>query len=160
MALLAKSTWLPYAFLGVSLFGFLDATYLTVKHLTNSVIPCSITHGCEIVTNSVYSEFFGLPVALFGALFYLTIFLGTFAAMESGSRMLLRLVARLTIAGFLFSLWFVFVQLVLLRAICQWCMLSAITSTLLFVLGYYFVPRVLHAKHHPEADAEGPIKTQ
>lgn len=137
--------WLPPAMLGVSFAGFLDASYLTVKHFTNTAIPCSLTHGCEIVTNSVYSDVFGIPVALLGALFYLTVFLGIFAALESGSRTLLRLAARLTIAGVLSSAWFVFVQLVLLHAICQWCMASALTSTVLFVLGYIFVPKALRA---------------
>lgn len=141
--LLPTKRWLPYAFLAVSFLGFLDAAYLTQKHLSHTVIPCSITQGCETVTNSVYSEIFGIPVALLGATFYLTVFLGTFAAMESGSRRVFRWVARLTIAGLLASAWFVFAQVVLIKAICQWCMISAVTSTTLFVLGYAFAPKAL-----------------
>lgn len=152
--LLVKNGWLPYAMLAVSFLGFLDASYLTQKHFTQSVIPCSITHGCEIVTNSAYSEVFGIPVALLGSLFYLAIFLGTFAAIESGSRRLLRAVSRLTLAGLLASMWFVYVQVVLIQAICQWCMISAVTSTTLFVLGYFFWPPALQ-----EVATESPSNT-
>ncbi len=141
--------WLPYAFLGVSLVGFLDATYLTIKHFTHAIIPCSLTHGCEAVTTSVYSQILGIPVALLGAAFYLVILIGTFVALESGSRMIFRTIARLTAAGMLASVWFVFVQLVLVKAICQWCMASALTSTVLFILGYIVAPRALKANSTP-----------
>jgi uncharacterized membrane protein len=48
---------------------------------------------------------------------------------------------RLTLAyssiGFVFSMWFVFVQAFLLHAFCQYCMLSATTSTTIFIISMY-----------------------
>ncbi|MBI1907857.1 vitamin K epoxide reductase family protein [Candidatus Uhrbacteria bacterium] len=165
-SLLPNHRWLPYAFLLVSFLGFLDASYLTQKHYSQTVIPCSITHGCETVTNSVYSQVAGIPVALLGALFYLAVFLGTFAAMESGNRRLFGWVAKFTLAGLLASAWFVFAQLVLIKAICQWCMASVLTSTTLFILGYAVTPKALTSpptpdhqqKNHPDVrrDPERP----
>lgn len=143
MRILPKMSWLPPVMLLVSLLGFADATYLTVTHYTGTAVPCTITHGCDVVTNSVYSEILGIPVALLGALFYLAIFGLVFVAMESANQKLLRLAGRLTLAGFLFSLWFLFAQAFLIGAFCQWCIGSAITSTLLFIFGFIVLPKAL-----------------
>ncbi len=141
--LLPQAPWLPIVMLVVSFLGFADASYLAAKHFTNGVIPCSLTHGCEAVTNSVYSEVLGIPVALLGSVFYVAIAVLLFASIESGSRRLLRLTGRLTLAGFLSSAWFVYAQLFLIHAICQWCMASALTSTILFVLGFMVLPQYM-----------------
>lgn len=135
--------WLPFLFLGLAIVGFTDATWLTVKHFTQTIVPCSLTHGCELVTNSVYSTILGVPVALLGSIFYFTMIAGTFIALESGNKKIFRYVTRLTIAGFLASLWFVAAQIFIIHAICQWCMGSAITSTLLFTLSFFVVSETL-----------------
>lgn len=147
---LPKAPWLPVVMLAVSLLGFADATYLATKHLTHSVIPCSITLGCETVTNSVYSEIFGIPVALLGSVYYAVVFLLVFASMETGSRTILRYAGLLTGAGLLASAWFVFAQIVLIKAICQWCMASAGTSSILFILGFIVLPRYLKTQSLPD----------
>lgn len=147
---LPRAPWLPIAMLVVSLLGFADASWLSVKHYTNGVIPCSMTQGCETVTNSVYSTIAGIPVALLGSIYYAVVFLLVFASMETGSRTLLRYAGLLTIAGLLASAWFVFAQIVLIKAICQWCMASALTSTMLFVLGFAVLPRYLKKESLPE----------
>ncbi len=135
--------WLPFVFLGLAAIGFTDATWLTVKHFTQTIVPCSLTHGCELVTTSVYSTILGIPVALLGSIFYFTMIAGTFIALESGNQKIFRYVTRLTIAGFLASLWFVAAQIFIIHAICQWCMGSAITSTLLFTLSFFVVSETL-----------------
>jgi uncharacterized membrane protein len=127
--------WLPRLFLIISGLGFLDATSLTVDHYTSATLPCTITHGCQIVTSSAYSEIVGVPVALLGALYYLSIFLATCVWFETKSEKLLQIISEGTILGFAASLWFVSLQLFVLHAICQYCMFSAGTSTLLFALG-------------------------
>lgn len=136
-------TWLPWTFLVVSLAGFADAMYLTVKHFSHSVIPCSLTHGCEIVTTSVYATPLGIPVALLGAIYYFALVAATFVAINEKNERLFRLATRATLLGLLASVWFVVVQVVILHAICQWCMISAVTSTALFILGYVVAPRIL-----------------
>ncbi len=135
--------WLPFLFLGLAIVGFTDATWLTVKHFTQTIVPCSLTHGCELVTTSAYSSILGIPVALLGSIFYFTMITGTFIALESGNKKIFRYVTRLTIAGFLASLWFVAAQIFIIHAICQWCMGSAITSTLLFTLSFFVVSETL-----------------
>ena len=132
-------TWISRGLLGVGLLGFIDATYLTIKHYTKGEVACSITQGCDIVTSSIYSEVFGIPVALFGSLFYLTMVIAMIAYIDRGHEKILRLASWFTIAGLLASIYFVSLQAFVLHAWCQYCIGSAITSTTLFVLGMIYL---------------------
>lgn len=130
---MSTSRWYPFTILGVSIVGFFDAAYLTIQHYTQFTLPCTITHGCDLVTKSEYSSIMGVPVALLGALYYLAIFLGVYVILETKKYDYLRFVAITTTGGFLFSAWFVYLQLFVIHAICQYCMFSAITSTTMFI---------------------------
>lgn len=120
------------ALLVIALLGFADATYLTLEHFMNRVPPCSIG-GCEQVLTSKYSVFLGIPVSLVGAIFYFIILVGIFAYLDSKKTKFLKWSLLLSVPAFLATLYFVFLQLFILKAICLYCMGSAITSTLLFV---------------------------
>ena len=138
-------------FLAVSFLGFLDASYLTVKHFVGTPLPCSVLRGCEEVTTSQYSVIGGIPVAMLGAIYYLAIFIliltvlrrNMFSSSNVGNiavtneDKLLNLTARLTIIGLLASLWFIYLQLFVIKAICLYCMFSAFTSITLFVFGLF-----------------------
>jgi uncharacterized membrane protein len=122
-----------------SFFGFLDATYLTIKHFNGSSLICNITSGCNTVLSSSYSEVFGIPVALGGAFYYLIIFILVIAFLDTKKDKILNLVSKLTIAGLFASIYFVYLQVIVLKSICQYCMLSAITSSLLFITGMVYL---------------------
>lgn len=121
--------------------GFVDATYLTVKHFLGGPIPCSILKGCEQVTTSQYSTVFGIPVALLGAFYYLTILVLAAIYFDSKKTSVLKLLACLTPFGFLASLIFVYLQIFVIKAICLYCMVSAATSTILFILGMIYLTK-------------------
>ncbi len=129
------SRWILGLFLAISLVGFTDATYLTIKHYQGAALECSIFEGCEKVTTSRYATVAGVPIALAGALYYLAIFLALIAYIDLKKEKILIYASRMTILGFLASVWFVYVQLFVIRAICPWCMVSAAASTALFILG-------------------------
>jgi uncharacterized membrane protein len=118
-----------------ALFGFADATYLTVKHYSGAPLACSIFEGCEKVTSSRYAVIAGIPLALGGAIYYFLVIVLSVAYLDTRKMVVLLMTARLTVVGFLASAWFVYLQLFVIRAICPYCMLSAIASTLLFGLG-------------------------
>jgi len=67
----------------LSFLGILDAGYLTVKHYTGAYIPCTILEGCNAVAQSEYSSVMGIPVAFFGLLFYVAVFILTMALLDS-----------------------------------------------------------------------------
>ena len=131
--------WYPFAAIGIAGLGFLDATYLTVQHYTSFTLPCSITHGCELVTTSQYSTLLGVPVALLGALYYVGILLAVYGSLEFNKPQWLKWIAVGTTTGFLFSGYFVYLQLLVIHAICQYCMASAFTSTGLFLISMIYI---------------------
>lgn len=133
--------WLPTAFILVSFLGFIDSSYLTVKHFLATAPSCAIFDGCDVVTTSDYSEIMAIPVAMMGMFFYVTIFLLVIAYLDSKREGFLRLTSYLSIAGLLASVWFTYVQAFILEAYCFYCLLSAIGSAILFVLGMIVLNR-------------------
>ncbi|MBT9147997.1 MAG: hypothetical protein DDT32_01766 [Syntrophomonadaceae bacterium] len=138
--------WIIFALVIVSFVGFLDATYLTAKHYLGTPIECSIFEGCERVTTSPYATVFNIPVALYGALYYLFIFFLSVAYFDTPKdkpagwvkrNLLISIIPPLAAVGFIASVWFVYLQLFVIKAICLYCMISAATSTALFILGIF-----------------------
>lgn len=125
-------------FLAISAIGLFDAGYLTFKHYLGGIPPCTL-RGCEVVLTSPQSEIMGIPVALFGALYYTTIIALALAYLVSKKEIVLRYAAYCTPAGFLASVYFVYLQLFVINAICLYCMASAAVSTILFILGIYSI---------------------
>jgi len=136
---------LAIAFTVFAAIGFFDATYLTMKHFFGGIVPC-LTGGCELVTTSEYSIIIGIPVALLGAIYYLSQIILMVAHFESKSAVPLRLAAQITVVGLLASLYLVSLQLFVIHAICDKCMLSALSSTVLFILGLYIQKRLRPSK--------------
>lgn len=117
----------------VALVGLGDAVYLTVHHYTNEKVPCSIVAGCEQVLTSEYAELFGIPTAMFGALAYFLAF--CFALLAAfGNRKMWLIYGLQTVVMFLFTLWLFYLQWRVIEAFCQFCLLSALTTTVLFVI--------------------------
>lgn len=136
--------WLAWIFALFSFVGFLDATYLAVKHYLGTPVSCSIFAGCEKVTTSQYATLWGVPVALFGAIYYLFIFVLVVAYLDTKKEQVLYFVARLTAIGFLASIWFLYLQLFVIKAICFYCVVSFIASAVLLILGIVLLRLKIH----------------
>lgn len=118
---------------GLAFIGFLDALYLTVNHYAGAELNCFEFSDCNAVTQSKYSEVFGIPLSLLGVLYYLTVLLSSLLYIDKGIKKLLTLIAIITPLGFLFSLFFMYLQVFVIGSICAYCTFSACTSTLLFI---------------------------
>lgn len=134
------------AFLVISALGFLDATFLTAEHFLDKIPPCTIVSGCATVTTSSYSEIFGIPVALGGAVYYLTVFIIALLYRELGDVRVLRGLAWGTIVGLVATSWFLYLQAFVLNAYCIYCLGSALTSLALFALGLVVLRRITSEK--------------
>ena len=139
--LFSPPKWVLGAFLVLSFLGFLDASYLTAEHYLGVPLVCNITHGCGVVLSSTYSTFFGISTALFGALYYAAVFFLTMLYIDTKNILFLKGAVLLPIAGFLFSAWFMYLQAFVLEAWCQYCLISAGISTLLFLLSLILLAR-------------------
>ena len=123
----------------VGVIGFFDSLYLTLKHYTQTSILCSILEGCDRVTTSTYSIIGGVPVALLGALYYLAIFILAIANIVKPDKKLAQILFYLSLVGFLFSLWLVYLQIFVIKALCLYCLISALTSTLILALSFIYL---------------------
>lgn len=130
---------LSAAIIAAAAIGFIDAAYLAAKHIAGSPVECSLLNGCEKVTTSAYATIGGIPVALLGAIFYLGMLAFGIAFRETGGFRYATLLSLGGALGFLFSLWLVWVQVLILDALCLYCLVSAGTSTLLFIFGFLLV---------------------
>ncbi len=120
----------------LSVLGLMVAIYMTIFKLTNNEKMCIGSGGCSIVNASGYSEVYGIPVAVFGVLEYISILALFYLETKPGffqtnGSMLLFAV---TLAGFLFTVWLVYVEVALIKAYCPFCITSQISMTVIFIL--------------------------
>ncbi|MGI9066607.1 MAG: vitamin K epoxide reductase family protein [Pyrinomonadaceae bacterium] len=117
----------------VSLIGLVDSIYLTVEHLSGRSVRCTIVKGCSEVLSSPYASVRGVPLALIGAIAYFIVFsLATLAAF--GYKSAARLLPIVVGVMFLTTLWLVYLQAFVIKAFCQFCLLSALVTLILTVL--------------------------
>ncbi|MFH1769160.1 MAG: vitamin K epoxide reductase family protein [Parcubacteria group bacterium] len=117
----------------VSFGGILDAGYLTMQHYIGFSLSCSVLEGCNVVTQSSYSVVFGIPLALAGLIYYIVAFFFAVGYARHGSPNVLYLLYILTMVGFVFSLILVYLQLFVIDAVCIYCMMSVVSTTVLLL---------------------------
>ena len=132
MLSLVPKTWLAIAAIIVALAGLADSVYLTVHHFTAEPVPCSLIEGCEMVLTSQWAEFQGVPLALIGALGYFIAFSLALLTIY-GYRTWPLFGIQVTIMAIV-SAVLVYIQAAWIGAFCQFCLISAATSVLLFLI--------------------------
>ena len=121
---------LRLAILILSLIGVAVAGYLTYVHYEGLKVLCLSSGGCETVQASRYAKLDGVPVALLGLLGYIGI-LGSLAVRGEMGRIAAFAIA---LIGFGFSMYLTYRELFTIKAICQWCVSSAVIMTVLAIL--------------------------
>ena len=120
----------------LSFIGMIDALYLSMKRNAGP-IPCHITHGCTDVLTSKYSAVLGVPLSWFGLAFYLTIFsmavLKLFDDETNPAEFPLKVVFYLSGLGLIISAMLVGIQAFILKAFCEYCLLSASLVLIIFL---------------------------
>ena len=122
--------------MGLAVVGLADSVYLTVLKLTNQLAACGSLGDCESVNNSAYSEVAGVPIALLGAAGYVLI-LGAIWLDRPGSSWLgiaPYAFFGLTLVGVLYSAYLTYLEVFVLRAVCPYCVVSAVVMVALFAL--------------------------
>lgn len=131
---------------GLASIGAVVTAYLTVVKLTGSTTACPIK-GCDIVLSSPYATVFGQPLALFGLLAYLgMVGLAIAPLLVSGPEQkelrdkLTRWTQPLLLIGgtamMSFSGYLMYLLAAEIKALCLYCLGSAIISTSLFLLAW------------------------
>jgi uncharacterized membrane protein len=109
----------------LSILGIADSTYLTIAHYSQSVVlacPTTSFINCAKVTSSSYSEILGIPVPLFGIVFFVTLFILELPIFWTKKYVWLKNLRLAFVSiGMASVLWFVYVELDRLHAICLYC---------------------------------------
>lgn len=156
VTMLAINKKLIWFFIIVSFIGFADATYLTIGYYQGVVPPC-LAEGCDTVTTSEYATLGGISVALMGAVYYLLVCLAALLYLIEDwqpGRSILRV---LPVLGFVGSLYFLYLQGFVIGAWCQYCIVSAVISTFLFVASFWLLaPRNSRGARLSSTGSESP----
>lgn len=122
----------------VALVNAFVATYLHLWKIGKAgTLACGGTGGCAIVQMSQWSWFFGVDVALIGAVGYGALFaVATVGGLErfADSRRVTQVLMALIYAAVLFTVRLKWAEFYKLRAFCPWCAISAVSITLLAVV--------------------------
>jgi vitamin-K-epoxide reductase (warfarin-sensitive) len=123
----------------LSILGIVVSGYLTYIHYSVLSSPCdfSETFQCSLVSRSQYSEFLGIPVAIFGMLGYAFLGLVSFGSYNTKYRFkklkdnifFKRIISAKTLLVFsvialLVSLYLTYTEFFLIKALCLFCLIS------------------------------------
>ncbi len=109
-----------------SAIGVLDTLYLIYHMVKKTDVACWFfpREWCRKVQHSPWSKTLGVPNSVAGLAIYLLILtLGFFYLQGLVPFLSLQIIIGV---GFLFSMYFTFIQAFVLRAFCTWCVISAI----------------------------------
>ncbi len=113
----------------LSFLGIADSWYLYQSAVTDTALSCDIgagLDGCNIVAQSAYSKLLGIPVALYGVGFFALMFALAALLLVRPTRGLQKALMALSVVGVVASAVFVFIQVALIKALCVYCILSAV----------------------------------
>ena len=126
------------ALCGLGLAGLVVARHIHVhKQEGHTPLVCPIHFNCAAVVHSDYSKFLGVPVEIFGMVYYVFIALsfGLLLALPGlASSYFLTVIILAALTAFLFSLYLSVVQVFALREACFWCYISSFISVLIFLI--------------------------
>jgi uncharacterized membrane protein len=135
-----KISWWNYTALTTAAFlGMMDSSYVAFHASQGFLIPCGFAGGCDQVLSSPYARFLGISIAWFGLAFYLTIAAASLFAFY-GYPEALRISFIPAAAAFLTTLYLFYLQAFVIRAFCDYCLLSASLVLLIFALHLWARP--------------------
>jgi uncharacterized membrane protein len=142
--------WLRRISISLVIIGLLVSIYMTIYKLTENNSMCLGSGDCATVNASRYAEVNGIPVAVIGVLGY-TAILSLHILEKRGGRYFEEnaalLIFGLALTGFLFTLWLVYVEFALIKALCPFCLTSQAAMTLIFMIA---VVRMIRQPNYQE----------
>ena len=128
--------WLYRVSVALVILGLLVSIYMTIYKITSNNAMCLGSGDCSTVNASRYSEVYGIPVAVFGVLGYAailaTLFFETRNTFFKQNSTLM--IFGMALTGFLFTLWLIYVEVAILKALCPFCVTSQTAMTIIFII--------------------------
>jgi uncharacterized membrane protein len=116
----------------LDVIGLAIALYLSTVELGGGVPYCGPLHGCETVAASEYAWIGPFPVAVYGVVLSLILLTLALAWIKTDKPALLDVHYGLSLVGVIFEVYFLTLQIFVIRAVCIWCTLYGISLILRF----------------------------
>ena len=128
--------WLYRISVILVVIGLFVSVYMTIYKVTSNDALCLGSGDCSTVNASRYSEVYGIPVASVGIAGYLAILLVHWYEQrdkffEKNGPML---IFGLALTGFLFTVYLIYVEFSILKALCPFCLTSQFAMTIIFII--------------------------
>jgi uncharacterized membrane protein len=131
------------ALVALAIIGLLVSIYMTIYKITSNDSMCIGSKDCSVVNQSRYAEIYGIPVAVFGILGYTAILAVLLLERNPGffKQNGTMLLFGLSLTGFLFTLYLIFLEIAIIKAYCPFCITSQAAMTIIFILSVIRVVR-------------------
>jgi uncharacterized membrane protein len=130
---LKEPNWLVFT---IALLGLVVTGLLFWGSINQTALPyCNVSSGCDLIQNSAWSQFLGLPLAAWGVLVYamlLTCSLGWL-----GQRTSRKVSVFVVSASFFISCYLTAVGYFYLHAFCQYCLISLVLIASIFIISLW-----------------------
>lgn len=134
----------------VSILAIIVFSYLLYIHYKPSESKfCNFGEGfnCDIVNKSIYSEIFGIPVSLLGALTFLAVFILSRLSLQNykkkvsyyfifDSKFMIETIFWVSAASLLFALYLVYIEAFVLYSFCIFCLIGDILIIITLIVSY------------------------
>ena len=133
--------------IALTVIGLLVAIYMTVYAITSNDNMCIGSQDCSVVNASKYSKIeiagFRIPVAVLGMAGYAAILVVLLLEQRIGflEQNGTLVFFGLSLMGFLFTLYLIYVEVAIIRAYCPFCIASQSAMTFIFILSVIRVVR-------------------
>jgi uncharacterized membrane protein len=120
----------------LTIIGLLVSIYMTIYKITSNDSMCIGSGDCKTVNASRYAEVYGIPVAVLGVAGYSAILAVLLLGRRPGflQQNGTLLFFGLSLTGFLFTSYLIFVEVALIKAYCPFCITSQTAMTLIFII--------------------------
>lgn len=118
----------------LDVIGLAIAAYLSFVELQGGVPVCGPLHGCETVATSQYSRIAGIPVAVYGVGLSVMLLSLALAWWRTDVYALLLAHYGLSLVGVLFEVYFLYLQIFVIGAVCVWCTSYGLSLIARFVI--------------------------
>jgi uncharacterized membrane protein len=121
----------------LDLVGLAIAGYLSAVELRGGLPACGPLKGCEQVALSEYSRIGGIPVAVYGVVLSISLFLLAIAWIRSARIELLAAHYGLSLLGVVFEIYFTYLEIIVIGAVCVWCASYGISLVARFAVALF-----------------------
>ncbi|GAB4158058.1 MAG: hypothetical protein Fur003_1830 [Candidatus Dojkabacteria bacterium] len=118
----------------LAIFGLALSLYLWYSIVYDFAVVCNT--GCDIVARSKYAHMLGVPVAAYGAAFYVGLFVLAFQRSLIKHPLLTQMYRALLLFGVVYTLYLRYLEFFKIGSICIWCWGSVLIVALLSVFEF------------------------